>query len=97
MLRGAMPEKQQDNPTPRLPAVADRMEDERRFPPPSVYCAPDGDSWIVEPPQHLAPHEDKVAFRGAQAQYRALMYAHEKFGNARFFPYGTVQNLGVIR
>ncbi len=55
--------------------------------PPSVYPAPSAtDQWIVEAPPGATTSEGRTkAFSGPNAQYCALTYAYEAFGNARFF------------
>jgi hypothetical protein len=85
MLRRTMTD--QGDPAAPHPAPFDRVEDERRSAPPQVYRAADADHWIVEPPYNAAPDEGPMVFTGSMAQHLALTYAHEKFGNARFFPY----------
>jgi hypothetical protein len=62
-------------------------EDERRSAPPLVYCAAGTAHWIVEPPPETTSSQRTMIFEGPQAQQQALTYAHEKFGNARFFPH----------
>jgi hypothetical protein len=86
MLQCTMPEEKHDDLARRLLSAADRGEEERQ-PPPQVYRVHNADHWIVQPPEHLAFGEEKMIFTGSQAKQRALTYAHEKFGNARFFPY----------
>ncbi len=57
-----------------------------RAEPAQVYRDADLDHWVVEASLN-ASSEGKVTFTGPRAQQRALTYAHEKFGGARFFPY----------
>jgi hypothetical protein len=52
-----------------------------------VYRAEEGQDWIVEPPRDRLSGQEKRVFSGPCAQYLALAYAYETFGNARFFPY----------
>ena len=59
---------------------------EQRSAPPLVYSAAGSEQWVVEPPPDATCSENRI-FAGPQAQQQALTYAHEKFGNARFFPY----------
>jgi hypothetical protein len=65
--------------------IPDREKDERSEPA-QVYREAGVDHWVVEAPRG-ASIEGKMAFTGPQAQQRALTYAYEKFGGARFFPY----------
>ena len=73
----------------KLPFAAspDHLVEDRYSMPPQVYRAQDCDHWIVEPPKDAASGFDKKIFTGPQAQHAALTYAHEQFGNARFFPH----------
>jgi|tagenome__1003787_1003787.scaffolds.fasta_scaffold17038368_1 hypothetical protein len=65
----------------------DGREAEPRSEPPQVYCVANAeDQWVVDPPRSAPSSEGKKVFTGPRAQYLALVYAHEKFGNARFFP-----------
>jgi hypothetical protein len=64
-----------------------RVKDGRSSAPTQVYRAPGVEDWIVEPPDDPGSGESMKVFTGAQARHHALTYAHEKFGNARFFPY----------
>jgi hypothetical protein len=86
MLRCNMTPTDDNDPTSSVPPPAS-MEDDRRSTPPRVYRAADVDDWIVEPPHDRASAEGKMVFTGSRAQHLALTYAHERFGNARFFPY----------
>jgi hypothetical protein len=52
-----------------------------------VYCDGEAQTWIVEPPRDKMSTVGKMIFTGPRAQQRALTYAYETFGNARFFPY----------
>jgi len=55
---------------------------------PQVYrAAHTQDDWIVEPPGGAITSEGRMIFAGSSGPYRALIYALEKFGCARFFPY----------
>ena len=55
--------------------------------PARVYPAPDADGcWMVEAPAEAAAPEP-ILFSGPNAQRRALRYAYEAFGCARFFPF----------
>lgn len=62
-----------------LPALADHPQE-----PPKVYRGHDDDHWIVEPAPYAAERDQPKVFRGCQ---RALNYAYETYGNARFFPF----------
>jgi hypothetical protein len=75
------------SPSENPPSAAASTAADRLSAPPRVYRAPDVDDWIVEPPYDHASPEGNIVFKGARAQHEALTYAHEKFGNARFFPY----------
>ena len=56
--------------------------------PPQVYrAAHNPDHWVVKSPGTTTSATEKIVFKGAQAQHRALIHAYEKFGSARFFPY----------
>lgn len=69
-------------------STKDREEAEGRCEPAQVYCAIHAPGhWIVDPPRAAASAEGSKIFTGLRAQYNALLYAHEKFGSARFFPY----------
>jgi hypothetical protein len=65
----------------------DWLEEGRRLPPPRVYRAADAEDWVVEPVYEAASSGGTMVFTGSEAQHRALCYAYERFGNARFFPY----------
>jgi hypothetical protein len=75
-----------DDPEPTASTPVDPAEDDRRSAPPQVYRAEDG-HWIVEPPPDANADGGTIVFTGSQAKHDALTFAHEKFGNARFFPY----------
>lgn len=57
--------------------------------PARVYPAPEmHDRWIVEAPVTTAAGRQKQHFfTGPNARNRALRYAYEEFGSARFFPF----------
>jgi hypothetical protein len=68
--------------------AADDREVEPRSEPPQVYCVAGArDQWVVDPPRGAPSSEGRKVFTGSRASYLALVYAHEKFGNARFFQY----------
>jgi hypothetical protein len=71
---------------PIAPTPVDCAEDDQRSAPPLVYRAKDG-HWIVEQPPDATGDGGTIVFTGSQAKHDALTFAHEKFGNARFFPY----------
>jgi hypothetical protein len=75
-----------DDPEPTAQTPVDRAEDDQRSAPPRVYRAKDG-HWIVEPPPDAMADGGTIVFTGSQAQHDTLTFAHQKFGNARFFPY----------
>jgi hypothetical protein len=86
MLHCSMMANIDDYPAVADPAPADQVK--LRSEPPLVFLGPNTqDHWIVEPPRDAVG--DKVArvFTGHRAQYAALVYAYETFGNARFIPY----------
>ena len=66
-------------------ASASDVEIGGRSAPAQVYRDADVDEWIVEAPNRAV--DGLMTFTGPQAQHRALTFAHEKFGSARFFPY----------
>jgi hypothetical protein len=70
-----------------LPAPPGGVADDRRSEPPLVYRGADADDWIVKPAEDTISGGGKMVFKGPKAQHLALTYAHERFGNARFFPY----------
>jgi hypothetical protein len=74
-------------PPDSLPPVPPTWTEDPPPAPPRVYREPGMNDWIVEPPSDRASPEGKMVFKGERAQHEALTYAHEKFGNARFFPY----------
>jgi hypothetical protein len=86
MLHRTMADNTHDDPEPTAPTAVDRAEDDQRSTPPLVYRAKD-DHWIVEPPPDATADGGTIVFTGSQAQHDALTFAHQKFGNARFFPY----------
>jgi hypothetical protein len=86
MLHRTMAPGTHDDLAPIAPKLVDRAEDDQRSAPPQVYRAKDG-HWIVEPPAEANTDGGTIVFTGSQAQHDALTFAHEKFGNARFFPY----------
>jgi len=57
--------------------------------PARVYPAAEAHGrWIVEAPVMTAmPRQKPQFFTGPNAQSRALRYAYEAFGSARFFPF----------
>jgi hypothetical protein len=68
--------------------LAPAQEAEPRSEPPQVYRVADTtDHWVVDPPRTWMSSEGRMIFIGSRAQYLALVYAHEKFGSARFFPF----------
>lgn len=80
-----MPMNANNDPESAYPTL-DGREAEMRSEPPQVYCVADTqDQWVVDPPRNAPSSEGRKVFTGSQAQYLALVYAHEKFGNARFF------------
>jgi hypothetical protein len=74
------------DPEPTAPTPVDRAEDDQRSAPPLVYRAKD-DHWIVEPPPDTTADGGTIVFTGSKTQHDALTFVHQKFGNARFFPY----------
>lgn len=59
-----------------------------RLEPPRVHRAADKqDHWVVTPPREATNVSGSTIFTGSRAQHHALVYAHETFGCARFFPY----------
>ena len=70
---------------------ADTLNEARRQArePARVYPSPDApDHWVVEAPRSATKSPpESVSFNGPNAQKRALRYAYEAFGGARFFPF----------
>jgi hypothetical protein len=70
------------------PPEVDRPHDApARRGPAQVYCADDPDQWVVDPPEGEDASRDRRVFSGPRAQYEALLYAHQRFGQSRFFPF----------
>lgn len=69
--------------------MAGEVERPEVLEPARVYPAAEvQDRWIVEAPvTTAAPREKPHFFTGPNAQSRALKYAYEAFGSARFFPF----------
>lgn len=67
-------------PSPRRP-MAHLIE------PPQVRPGSQPGEWVVAAPPDVADDDLPLVFKGLEAQQRALTYAHERFGNVRFFPY----------
>lgn len=69
--------------------VADEAERSEVLEPARVYPAAGARGrWIVEAPvMTAAPRQAPHCFTGPNAQSRALRYAYEAFGSARFFPF----------
>ncbi|PPQ30369.1 hypothetical protein CCS01_19645 [Rhodopila globiformis] len=86
MLHRNMTSDDRTSPEDLLPVPSVPAEDPPS-PPPRVYREPGMNDWIVEPPGNRDSPEGRMVFKGERAQHEALTYAHEKFGNARFFPY----------
>lgn len=70
-------------------AVVDEGERSVVLEPARVYPAAEAHGrWIVEAPvMTAAPRQKLHSFTGPNAQSRALRYAYEAFGGARFFPF----------
>lgn len=69
--------------------MASEVERSEVLEPARVYPAPEAHGrWIVEAPVLIAtPRQKPHFFTGPNAQSRALRYAYEAFGSARFFPF----------
>lgn len=79
MLHSSMAHSAGSDDSPVLTASA-----ECPLEPPKVYRGADDEHWIVEPAPHASERDGLKVFLGCQ---RALNYAYETYGNARFFPF----------
>jgi len=75
----------QDDPIMRPLTPANPVEEDPYSEPPRVHPGLEDDIWVVEPPEKTATANGSIVFTGPGAREKALTYAYENFGKARFF------------